>query len=445
MLQACSSASTRPDLERLYRQSQPVELPPVIMLHGIMGARLSDNQTGEEIWYGNVRKLAFSDYAELALEIDPETLEPIPSQLQPSGLTNKVAGKDFYGKIIRVLEQAGAYHAATAGHPGKPGEREYYVFAYDWRQDNVVTAGKLADLVDAIKRDHHDPDLKVDLIAHSMGGLIARYYLRYGREDVLDSNDFLINFSGAHNVRRTVLLGTPNLGSVGSLHTFLDGYKIGLRSIPPEALATMPSIYQLFPHSLQQWLVTTEGKPLDRDIFDTEIWRRFQWSIFSPEVRQRVIADAENEADGQAWLEMMEHYFEKRLERARRFVWSLTVPLPQDLYKLIVFGGDCSLTPAKLLVEEIDGISEVRLWPGEVSQPVAGVDYDMLMLEPGDGTVTRASLLARGNLDPSIRRHRYIDFPLDYSLFLCEQHQYITGNVTFQDNLLHALIDPDLR
>jgi hypothetical protein len=121
------------------------------------------------------------------------------------------------------------------------------------------------------------------------------------------------------------------------------------------------------------------------------------------------------------------------------------VPLPQDLYKLIVFGGDCGLTPAKLLVEEIDGISEVRLWPGDVLQRVAGIDYDMLMLEPGDGTVTRASLLARGNLDPSIRRHRYIDFPLDYSLFLCEQHQYITGNVTFQDNLLHALIDPDIR
>ena len=94
-------------------------------------------------------------------------------------------------------------------------------------------------------------------------------------------------------------------------------------------------------------------------------------------------------------------------------------------------------------LEEIDGVSEVRLWPGDVRQPVTGIDYDMLMLEPGDGTVTRASLLARGNLDPSIRRHRYIDFPLDYSLFLCEQHQYITGNITFQDNLLHALMDPD--
>jgi hypothetical protein len=30
-----------------------------------------------------------------------------------------------------------------------------------------------------------------------------------------------------------------------------------------------------------------------------------------------------------AWLIILEKYFEKRLERARRFVWSLTVPLAQ--------------------------------------------------------------------------------------------------------------------
>jgi hypothetical protein len=227
------------------------------------------------------------------------------------------------------------------------------------------------------------------------------------------------------------------------LHAFLEGSKIGFRSLPTEALATMPSVYQLFPHSLNDWLITAEGRPLDRDIFDVEIWRRFEWSIFDPEVRRRVLANADNEADGQAWLEMMERYFDKRLERARRFVWSLTVPLPADLYELIVFGGDCTLTPAKLLVEKVEGSFEVHLWPGDVKSPLPGVDYDMLMLEPGDGTVTKASLLARENLDPSIRRHRYIDFPLDYSLFLCEQHQYITGNITFQDNLLHALMDQD--
>jgi hypothetical protein len=62
------------------------------------------------------------------------------------------------------------------------------------------------------------------------------------------------------------------------------------------------------------------------------------------------------------------------------------------------------------------------------------------MLEPGDGIVTKASLLARESLDSSVTRHRYIDFPLDYPLFLCEKHDALTGNETFQDNLLHALL-----
>ncbi len=95
------------------------------------------------------------------------------------------------------------------------------------------------------------------------------------------------------------------------------------------------------------------------------------------------------------------------------------------------------------LVEEVNGISEIRLWPRELSNPLPGVDYGAMMLEPGDGIVTKASLLARESLDSSVMRHRYIDFPLDYPLFLCEKHDALTGNETFQDNLLHALLSLD--
>ncbi len=443
-LQSCSHA-VKPDLERLYEQNRMVKQPPVVLIHGMMGSRLTDSNTGKEVWVGSLSRLLFSNYEDIALEIDPESLLPRPSPLVTSGLLDTVVGKDFYAGITDTLKSAGNYQYASIGVDQSPTARNYYVFTYDWRQDNVQTVRALSQFIEQIRLDYANPELKVDLVAHSMGGLIARYYLRYGEEDTLDDNDFDINLSGAERVRRIILLGTPNLGSAGALHSFIDGVKIGTRTIPTEIVATMPSAYQLFPHAVNDWIVASSGNPLDRDLFDVIIWERFQWSIFDPVVRSRIMKKFENEADGLAYIDLLERYFEKHLERARRFVWSLTVPLPSQPYKLIVLGGDCELTPARIVIEEVKGVSEVRLWPNEIKKPVAGVDYDRIMLEPGDGTVTKSSLLARESLDPSIPRHRWVSFPLNYPIFLCESHTALTSNVTFQDALLNTLLSLDIN
>jgi pimeloyl-ACP methyl ester carboxylesterase len=443
-LHACTQA-VKPDLERLYRQNRVVKQPPVILIHGLMGSRLTDAQSGEEVWVGKLSRLVFSSYEEVALEIDPESLLPKPSPLATSGLLDKVVGKDFYAGITDTLEQAGGYRFAQAGTSQAPGARNYYVFTYDWRQDNVQTVRKLSRFIRQIRLDYDDPDMKVDLVAHSMGGLIARYYLRYGEHDTLDDNDFDVTLAGAESVRRVILLGTPNLGSVNALHSFINGFRVGTRSIATETVATMPSAYQLFPHALNDWIVSASGKPLDRDLFDINIWRRFEWSIFDPRVRQRIMSSYEHEKDGLEYIDLLERYFEKHLERARRFTWSLTVPLPEQPYELIVMGGDCELTPARIIVEEVDGVSEVCLWPREIKNPQAGVNYNEIMLEPGDGTVTKASLLARESLDPSVPRHKWVSFPLGYPILMCEGHQALTGNVTFQDNLLHTLFSLDIK
>ena len=442
-LQSCSHA-VKPDLERLYEQNRMVKQPPVVLIHGMMGSRLTDSNTGKEVWVGSLSRLLFSNYEDIALEIDPDSLLPRPSPLVTSGLLDTVVGKDFYAGITDTLKSAGNYQYASIGVDQSPTARNYYVFTYDWRQDNVQTVRELSQFIEQIRLDYANPELKVDLVAHSMGGLIARYYLRYGEEDTLDDNDFDINLSGAERVRRIILLGTPNLGSAGALHSFIDGVKIGTRTIPTEIVATMPSAYQLFPHAVNDWIVASSGNPLDRDLFDVNIWERFQWSIFDPVVRSRIMKNFENEADGLAYIDLLERYFEKHLERARRFVWSLTVPLPSQPYKLIVLGGDCELTPARIVIEEVKGVSEVRLWPNEIKKPVAGVDYDRIMLEPGDGTVTKSSLLARESLDPSVPRHPWVSFPLDYPIFLCESHTALTGNVNFQDALLYTLLSLDL-
>lgn len=442
LVSGCATSS-KPDLKRLYVQSHSLKQPPVILIHGIMGARLRHQHTREELWPANIWNVMFSNYGNLALAFDEDTLLPVADNIEAYGVTDRIAGEDFYGAIIDTLEGPGQYTRAQPGQPASDERKHYYLFAYDWRQDNTVNAGKLLRFIDQIRLDHGDPALRVDMIAHSMGGLLARYFLRYGEQDVLNDNHFPINLEGAQRVRTMVLLGTPNLGSISSLHAFIRGMPLVYGTVAPETLATFPSIYQLFPHALNDWLITQDGKPLDRDLFDVEVWQRFQWSVFDQQVEARIMGRYQDKQAGMARVLALRAYFAKQLERARRFVWSLTVPLPNQPYKLIVFGGDCELTPARLLVEEVNGRSEIRLFPHEVTQPVAQVNYDQLMLEPGDGTVTKASLLARESLDLTIPRHKFSYFPIDYPLFLCESHDRLTGNISFQDNLLHTLLNLD--
>jgi pimeloyl-ACP methyl ester carboxylesterase len=436
LLLACAGA--RPDLRRLYEFGAVGPQPPVVVIPGILGSRLREERTGAELWPGSLWSVALGAKEHLALPFDPRTLAPL-AEARPDGLFEAALGTDFYGEILRTLEHAGGYRRAQAGTPVDPARRHYYVFAYDWRQDNVRTAGKLDALIEQIRRDYGDAALKVDIVAHSMGGLVTRYFLRYGAEDVLPvlhRDDFKVSDAGAGKVRTAILLGTPNLGSVNSLHGFIEGAAVGLRRIPTEVLATMPSVFQLFPHPINDWLIDLRGEPLDRDVFDVELWRRFEWSVFGNAAGARL--RARHDA---AYVDALQRLFEAHLERARRFVWSLSVRPERDAgVRIVVFGGDCSLTPARLLVEETEDDSAVRLYPDDIARPQPGIDYARLMLEPGDGQVTKPSLLAREKLDPTAERHRWLFFPLAYSFFLCEEHQKLTGNINFQDNLLNVLL-----
>lgn len=153
-----------------------------------------------------------SGYPELALAVDGAD-EHRP-HLLPGGVTDSVAGRDFYRSIMETLERFGGYHRTQPGTPLPAGQRSYYVFSYDWRQDLQQTAAELSRFLARIRHDHRSPKLGVDVIAHSMGGLVTRYFVRYGAAYVINSNELQPTMAGAEFVRRVILLGTPNLGSM---------------------------------------------------------------------------------------------------------------------------------------------------------------------------------------------------------------------------------------
>ncbi|MGQ0429355.1 MAG: esterase/lipase family protein [Gammaproteobacteria bacterium] len=439
-LTACATPRM-PDLSRLYEaHASTGDRAPVVLIPGMLGSRLARRDSGEELWPGSTRKLLTSRYLDLALRIDPATLEPLDDGLVPSGLFDAAVGQDFYGRVVRALQEVGAYQLSRPGQQVLQQKARLYVFTYDWRQDTVVTVRQLDAFIEQIRRDYGDPQLRVDVVAHSMGGLIARYYQRYGTDDVLDGDVFPVSGAGARKLRRMVLLGVPNQGTALAVHKFLHGYQVGLSRLPPEGVATMPGLFQFFPHPLVTWITTVAGRPLSRDVFEVDIWRRFEWSIFDPRVQRRMAQEPG------VWPEpaVFSRWFEKRLERARRFAWSLMVPTDGVvLIEPLMFGGDCIPTPRHLVVEEVDGESVTRLTPEQILRPAPGVDYERLMYEPGDGSVTKSSLLGRQQLDPSVPRHEYSNVEISRAFFICEQHDALTGNINLIDNLLHYLLSSE--
>ena len=442
-LAACSHEMVRPDLARLYRVSSVApDTTPLIVVPGLFGSKLRDRVTGVEAWPGDWKRIFFDDYHDLELKFDPETLEVKPDNLEPFAIAEQVLGQDFYGPIIKTLVDYGGYVRATTGTPVSPGERRYYIFTYDWRQDNVVHARELDRLIEQIRADYGDPQLRVDIVAHSMGGLVSRYYLRYGTVDVLDGTPQLISLYGTARVRKLILLGTPNFGAISSLYAYLDGEKIGLKRIAPEVLATMPSGYQLFPHPIATWLIDIEGNPMADSLFDPEVWQRYGWGIYDPGIDARLRTTRGPNAD--AYVAALRRFFALRLERARRMAWLLSTPEPSTPIRYVLFGGDCELTPARMALEIENGTARARLNPAEIKAPRSGVAYDQLMLEPGDGRVTKPSLLARETLDPTAPQHEESFLPVAYWFFLCERHDRLTNNINFQDNLLNVLLTRQL-
>jgi hypothetical protein len=133
-----------------------------------------------------------------------------------------------------------------------------------------------------------------------MGGLITRYYARYGTRDVLDSDTFAIGNEGAARIRKVVMMGTPNLGAVNVVHTYISGFGIGSLGLPTEVLTTLPAVYQLFPHPLVPWLIDIDGNRVSANLYDAETWKRYQWGIYDPQVSHRVVEQADDPAQGKA-------------------------------------------------------------------------------------------------------------------------------------------------
>ena len=210
--------------------------PPVIVIPGILGSELINTRTGEKVWPSAFRT------SEEGLPISPNLAanrdDLVPGKIIETVRLARVLPEVYvYRDLLEALRHYAGYREGDWNNPGSDGGHDtFYVFAYDWRKDNVANAMELIRRIERLKESLRQPNLKFNVIAHSMGGLIARYAAMYGDQD-LPSDGSLpqLNWSGARDISKIAMIGVPNEGSADAFATLVEGYSIteGLRRRVP--------------------------------------------------------------------------------------------------------------------------------------------------------------------------------------------------------------------
>lgn len=204
-------------------------MPPLIFIPGIAGSRLDEEASDgarTNLWPSGVLSLTKLQ----RLSLDPSN-SPLPKIVATDAVHEfrRVVGRQVYpvyGPLLGMLGQAGYKEYKVDEMPERrttsgcdcdsqrlqDGERpDLFVFAYDWRlsvEDNVE---KLKDFIGCVRRFH--PSKKVNILAHSMGGLLAR---RYILDNIYD-----------HRVDKVITIGTPWLGAPKAIDVMETGRFFG--------------------------------------------------------------------------------------------------------------------------------------------------------------------------------------------------------------------------
>jgi hypothetical protein len=321
--------------------------------------------------------------------------------------------------------------------------------------------------IERLKETLRRPDLRFNIVAHSMGGLIARYAAMYGDAD-LPAGDEPIHptWAGAAHINKIVMIGVPNEGSADAFATLVDGYSIteGLRRRVPllnkltaeDAIRT-PSVFQLLPHGSSVRFLDENLKPLSVNLYDHEVWKRYGWSpINTPQFRRRY-AEPGGGTDGalpeSGKLASLDLYLMATLKRTQRFHQAMdAISGSKPPVTLLAIGGDCEETLSSPVVirdqKQNRWLTLIR--PREFTSTSGSrfkeKQVTAAMYAPGDGRVTRTSLLGEnlGRVQLGSENVGY-NLPLTYAVFGCDLHGQLQRNKTLQDNALTAIVGEAMK
>lgn len=211
----------------------------VVLLPGLTGSVL--RKDGKDLWgpsAGALLKAALSRggrLAPLVLREDPLDRDDLGDGVVATRLfpdVHLLPGLwkiDGYSRVAATLKKA--FDLREGGN--------YFEFPYDWRRDARVAARQLArrahDWLAAWRASSGNADARLVLVAHSMGGLVARAFLEL--------------FEGWRTTRALVAFGTPFRGSPNAVDALCNGVRMGPLGLVDLTVLTRSctSVHQLLP------------------------------------------------------------------------------------------------------------------------------------------------------------------------------------------------------
>lgn len=221
----------------------------IVVLPGILGSTLAkDNKL---IWAPSagavLRAIATLGRDIKALELPEGIGDAHPNDgVQPVGLMPDLhilpglwSANIGYGVLLNWLRSK--FHLIEAPQDDPERCANLLPIPYDWRLSNRYNGRRLKTIVEPAlekwrSQNREMADAKVVFICHSMGGLVARWYI--DRE------------GGAAITRKLITLGTPHRGALNALEQLVNGTSVGLGPFAlklTQFARSLPSLYQLLP------------------------------------------------------------------------------------------------------------------------------------------------------------------------------------------------------
>jgi hypothetical protein len=478
-LSGCLAGARRqPDLRGLFSATRTLRgKRPVIFVPGLLGTELANKKTGEVVWPAFFR----SSDDELDLPMSPDFLERrdglVPTEAIGETRLLKLLPKiKVFSEFFEAMTVHGGYQLGDMDNPPPGGDRDtLYCFAYDWRRDQVESARLLIRRIDGLKRKLGHPDLRFNVVTVSGGGTMARYAAMYGDADLPpDGAAPVPTWAGAEHINRIFMFGPPNEGTADMLSILIRGYSFNhglhrrvkvIRKLTREDALSSPAVFELLPHGGTVAFYDQDLKPLEVDLYDPAVWREFGWSLACESEYRRRFAGRKlkgtgmsfvdsSEASSRRALDELDGYLATVLARTRRYHEALNAhSREQPPIAYYVFAGDCeeTLQAFVILRDEKSGSYETLTRPRDIrgsdGRRITRDEVRRVMFGPGDGRVTRRSLMAEtfAGLRPAAGSPYATTLPIAHSFLICVVHGYIQDSANVQGDVLSFLVNDAVR